>query len=135
MKSAASVFLILLSMSAHAEALTLSCVQQSRTMCEHEKGCKSLNDVAPNQWRFTFAPMKEGEFTAVQATRCSAGKCSAPFVFMVKGSISQELFGWEHVSNETFAFSSDRRQFSHSLTGSHGDGGHVVSEFGYCTSE
>jgi hypothetical protein len=119
-----------------ANALTLKCAQQSRFMCEQGKGCRPLVDLAPNQWKFVFEPMTQGSISAATAARCSGGTCSSPFKFVVRGvRDGQELVGWESVSNETFAFSASRREFSHSLTGSHSDGGHIVSEFGFCSNE
>ena len=114
-----------------AQPLILQCVQQSRAMCEQGKGCRPLQDAAPNQWQFTF-PEGAQSFVKVTAKRCSGGKCGRPFEFLANAAVSGELFGWEPNSNEAFAFSPGGKQFSHSLTGSRGDGGHIVSEFGYC---
>ena len=136
LKMRSAVFCILASLSLPstptlAQPVTLQCVQQSRAMCEQGKGCRPLQDAAPNQWQFTF-PEGAQSFVKVTAKRCSGGKCGRPFEFLANAAVSGELFGWEPNSNEAFAFSPGGKQFSHSLTGSRGDGGHIVSEFGYC---
>ena len=110
---------------------TFSCVQQSRQMCEQGRGCKRLIDEAPNQWFFNIDTQK-GQGTA---RRCSGDSCSPPFEMLVHGAGSTEVTAWEPLANEAFGFSRDRRQFTHSLTGARGNGGHVVSEFGYCARE
>lgn len=107
---------------------TFSCVQQSRHMCEQGRGCKSLTDDAPNQWFFNIDTQKSQGMTR----RCSGNDCSPPFEIIVHGAGSTEVTAWEPLANEAFSFSRDRRQFTHSLTGARGNGGHVVSEFGYC---
>lgn len=113
---------------AFAAPESLSCVQQSRQMCEQERGCKHLNDVAPNQWFFEI----DAQAGKGRVRRCSGSTCSSPFAIVVRGSINGEVSAWEPIANEAFALSPDRRQFTHSLTGARGNGGHVVSEFGYC---
>lgn len=121
-------FLVVFSSEVLAAPEKYFCVQQSREMCQQSKGCKRLIDSAPNQWQFVIdLAEKRGK-----ATRCSGGDCSLPFEILVRGFKGEEISAWEPIANEAFAFSPDRRQFTHSLTAARGQGGHVVSEFGYC---
>lgn len=123
---------LLMPTSSAAQKLTLQCAQQSRTMCTQGNGCQALIDEAPNQWSFELPKEEMGGFISVKATRCSGGKCSPPFEIFMRAAASGELFGWEPLANEAFSISPGGLRFSHSLTANRGDGGHIVSEFGYC---
>lgn len=117
--------------SALSQSLRLNCVQQSRYICEQKRGCGALQDAAPNQWTFEFG----AEQQSGKVLRCAGKDCGAPFEVLVRRSATGEIYLWEPVANETFAFSRDQRVFTHSLSNVRGDSGHVVAEFGHCVPQ
>ena len=116
--------------SALSQVLKLNCAQQSRHMCEQGKGCKVLQDASTNQWAFELDIEKQ----TGRVFRCAGRDCRSPFEVRVLSRLTGEIHFWEPIANEVFSISPDHREFSHSETVAWGHGGHIVSEFGYCTS-
>jgi hypothetical protein len=110
-----------------AQPVTAHCVQEARLICESGKECRALSDGATNQWMFSI----QGDFAEVQ--RCAGKDCGEPVQAQVSRSSSGSFHLWEPVANETFSFSTGRRDFTHVLIGSTDN--YVVSEFGHCVFE
>jgi hypothetical protein len=86
-----------------------------------------LQDAAPNQWTFALDVGKQ----LGKVLRCAGKDCGPPFEVLVRRSPIGEIFLWEPIANEAFAFSGDQRVLTHSQ----GSNGHVTAEFGHCVPQ
>jgi hypothetical protein len=110
-----------------AKSMRVHCVQQARHVCELGKSCRALQDDAPNQWIFDI------DDRSARVQRCAGKECGDPFQAVVnQGPTGLHL--WEPIANETFAFTTDNREFAHASTRGVA-GSYIVSEFGSCMIE